>query len=112
MLAIQCGVFTQLSHYTQANNVTLLQNKLHNAVSFLHHDHQMLTGRRFRLKKATLALDMLHGKQLIPAGAVVTVISGQDGLDRMLKVLWEDRAFIMLAMDVSGTEIQDQRARA
>ena len=72
----------------------------------------MLTGRRFRLRKATLALDMMDGKQMIPAGAVVTVISGQDGLERMLKVLWEDRTFIMLAMDVSGTEIQDQSARS
>ena len=72
----------------------------------------MSAEKQFRLKRATLALDTADGKQTIPAGAVVKVISGQCGVDRMVKVFWAGRTFMMLAMDVHGTEIGDRNARA
>jgi hypothetical protein len=81
----------------------------------------VLTGKRFQLERATLALDsgaldVLLGKRraiTIPVGAIIKVISGptQDG---MVEVFWEGRRVEMFAVDVDvrGTEIVEHSAQA
>ncbi|MCU1335315.1 MAG: hypothetical protein JWO19_896 [Bryobacterales bacterium] len=78
----------------------------------------MLAGKRFRLSRSTLALDVLAGKRVavtVPAGCIVQVASGPlNKFDRMIDVLWEDRNVVMFAIDVDvpGTEITEQSAKA
>lgn len=79
----------------------------------------MLTGKRFRLDRATMACSIVGGKRsavTIPGGAVIKVLSGP--IDRSynwnIKVLWEGRTVEMFAADVDirGTEIEEQSATA
>jgi hypothetical protein len=78
----------------------------------------MLTGKRFKLDRSTLALGSIEGGRkavTIPAGAIVKVISGPTGDgDRMVDVLWESQTVTMFAVDVDvrGTEVRDQSATA
>jgi hypothetical protein len=78
----------------------------------------MLTGKRFKLDRSTLALRSIEGGRkavTIPAGAIVKVISGPTGDgDRMVDVLWESQTVTMFAVDVDvrGTEVRDQSATA
>ena len=56
----------------------------------------MLIGKRFRLERATLALDLVEGKSRalnLPAGAIVTVASGPHGEhpNATVDVLWGAR---------------------
>lgn len=72
----------------------------------------MLTGRRFRLERATLAVDHVDGKLralTIPAGSILTVLSGPINDNGMLKIQWEGRTVDMFEVDVSvrGTELSD-----
>ena len=71
----------------------------------------MLTGKRFRMKAATLGLIFVDGKRSavpIPADSIVEVTGGPRQNDRsMVDVLWEGRALVMFAEDVQecGEEI-------
>jgi hypothetical protein len=72
----------------------------------------LFSGKRFRLERATLAVEAVDGKRLavsLPAGTILKVISGPNNGDGMLKVLWEGRRVEMFAVDVDvrGTEITD-----
>ena len=55
----------------------------------------MLTGKRFKLKNPTLALDVVNSKRVtitIPAGASIKVVCGPTGDgDRLVDVVWEGR---------------------
>jgi hypothetical protein len=75
----------------------------------------MLTGKRFTLKKSTIAVDVINGKRtaiMIPAEGIVTVLPGANKNDRTVEVLWEGRMVVMFAVDVTerGTEIRSRSA--
>lgn len=80
----------------------------------------MLSGRRYRLERPTLAINGVDstGKRLtsyVPAGAIIKVLSGPTSSgDRMVDVLWEGKNFSMFAIDVDvrGTEVLDEAASA
>ena len=72
----------------------------------------MLTGKRFRIERATLAVDGSGPKRraiTIPAGSIIQVISTRMDTRGIVDVLWEDRTFEMFAIDVEvrGAEITD-----
>ena len=77
----------------------------------------LLTGKRFKLEKATLGVERIDGKRravTISAGEVIKVLSGPSDDDGMVDVLWDGRSLEMFAVDVDfrGTEIVDQSAKA
>ena len=77
----------------------------------------MLTGKRFRLERATLSVESIDGKPTavaVPAGAIIKVISGPKNGDGLVNISWEGRALQMFAVDVNvrGTEIEDKGATA
>jgi hypothetical protein len=78
----------------------------------------MLSGKRFRLKRATVSIETIGDDRLmvmIPSGSVVTVLSGPRPDDkRMLDVSWENRVLVMFAIDLEGRgeEITDKGATA
>jgi hypothetical protein len=74
----------------------------------------MLSGRRFRLERATLSVEVKDAKPTaftVPVGAIVTVVSGPEDRDGMLHVKYEGRELQMFAVDVDvrGTEIIDPK---
>lgn len=80
----------------------------------------MLTGKRFELKKVALAVEIGTegtGRWItVPAGAIVEVISGPDGVEdyRLVTVVWDQRLFAVFAIELMacGTEIKDRSASA
>jgi hypothetical protein len=78
----------------------------------------MLTGKRFRLERPTLALDVMEGKRTavtLPTNAILKVVSGPTGEgDRMVDVHWDGRTLTMFEIDVNvrGTEVRGLRATA
>lgn len=77
----------------------------------------MLGGKCFTLKRYTLAIDLIDGKRTavsVPAGATIEVLPGSTNGDIMVDVLWDGRAVVMFAVDVTerGTEIKKQKANA
>ena len=78
----------------------------------------MLTGKRYRLERPTLAIHSTNGKReslYVPAEAIVKVVSGPTSTgDRMVDVLWDGKIVTMFAIDVNirGTEILDEGASA
>ena len=77
----------------------------------------MLSGRRFRLERATLAVETLDGKRgavTVPAGTILTVASGPVNGDGILEVLFEGRMVSMFGvdLDVPGTEVTEEIATA
>lgn len=77
----------------------------------------MLTGRRFRLNRPTLAINGVDRRQtsFVPAGAIIQVVSGPTSeSDRMVDVLWDGKLVTMFAVDVNvrGTEVLDESASA
>jgi len=77
-----------------------------------------MKGKRIRLEKSTLALEIEEGKRrvvTIPAGAIVEVVSGPAGdTDRMVEVAWDGKVVSMFALDVDvrGTDVSEQGAAA
>ena len=77
-----------------------------------------MKGRRIRLEKSTLALEIGEDKRrvvTIPAGAIVEVVSGPAGdTDRMVEVAWDGKVVSMFALDVDvrGTDVSEQGAAA
>lgn len=78
----------------------------------------MLTGRRFKLERATLALENLDGDRravTIPSGEILKIVSGPKGEgDRMVDVEWTGKVLTMFRVDVDvrGTEIPDKSCTA
>jgi hypothetical protein len=75
----------------------------------------LLTGRRFELERATLAIEVVDGHRRtisIPLGEVIKVVAGPTSQqDRMVDVLWQGRVLTMFALDVDvpGTEIVEPK---
>ena len=72
----------------------------------------MLSGKRFQLRKPTIAIettDSGRGAVMVDSGDVVKVISGPRPGDQMLEVLWNGRVVVMFAIDVQsrGEEVPD-----
>lgn len=80
----------------------------------------MLTGKRFRLERGTLAVEDLDGDGgkpravTVPAGAIIKVIAGPTNGNGLVKVDWEGRTLGMFEIDlnVRGTLITDESATA
>jgi hypothetical protein len=77
----------------------------------------MLTGKHFRLERATLAVGRVDGKRqaiTVPVGTVLRVIAGPTNGDGIVTVLWDGPFLEMFAVDVDvrGTEIAEQSAGA
>jgi hypothetical protein len=77
----------------------------------------MLTGRRFKLIKATIALEAHNGTRkavTVPSDAILDVLSGpsREGDTGTVSVLWEGRNLAMFAIDIRlrGAEITDKSA--
>ena len=76
----------------------------------------MLTGKRFKLRKSALAIEIVNGMRLqvnIPSRTILQVISGPIDGDQMVDVLWKDKRVSMFAVDLisRGTEIPRRKAR-
>jgi hypothetical protein len=74
----------------------------------------MLTGKQFKLKKSTLAIEIVNGarfKVIVPTRTILKVISGPGDGGQMVDVLWEDRQVRMFAVDLitRGTELPGRR---
>jgi hypothetical protein len=78
----------------------------------------MLTGKRFRLKTDTLAIDSSGEQRLavtVPAEEIIEVIRGPRPDDiRMVDVRWNGRVLVMFAEDIQGRgqEITSRKAGA
>ncbi len=71
-------------------------------------------GKRFRLERATLAIDGAGSARrvvTIPSGSIIDVISMPPDTKGIIEVAWEDRRLEMFAVDVDlrGTEIPADR---
>ena len=77
----------------------------------------MLTGRRFKLERATLAVEVIDGKRstvIVSEGEIIKVVADPQNRDGLVDVLWGQRRVEMFAVDVNsrGTEITDLSATA
>ena len=80
----------------------------------------MLTGKRFKLVRGTLAVEGVDAADrklravTVPAGAIVKVLSGPHDGDGLVSTLWEGRTLGMFEVDVDvrGTEIKGDDASA
>ena len=82
----------------------------------------MLTGKRFRLSRPTLGIQLVDGRNSVvelPANAVITVLSGPNANGRVYEkgivyTIWEERTVALFAVDVEvrGIEITDRSAKA
>ena len=76
----------------------------------------MLAGKRFRLETETSAVETVDGKRvaiMIPAQAIIKVISDQRHGETMMDVLWDGRTVSMFPVDVEerGTELAGKAIR-
>lgn len=74
----------------------------------------MLTGKRFKLRKSTLAIEIVNGARFsvtVPTRTVLKVIAGPGDGGQMVDVLWENRQVRMFAVDLitRGTELPGRR---
>lgn len=69
----------------------------------------MLTGKRFKLRIATVAVDGDRVAVTIPASEIVEVISSLSDSDQTINVLWNGHAVVMFDLDLRerGEEIAD-----
>lgn len=78
----------------------------------------MLTGKRFTISKATVALEATNGLRslvTIPQGAIIEVTSGPTGQGvGTLAVSWEGRTLAMFTIDLEkrGIEVTDGTAQS
>jgi len=77
----------------------------------------MLTGKRFRLERATLAVEQIDGKRravTVSVGEIIKVVAGPTNRNGMVDILWGQGLVEMFAVDVTarGTEITDLSAGA
>ena len=76
----------------------------------------MLTGKRFKLKERTLAIEVLDGDRKavsIPIGTILKVIPGAIDAGQTVDVLWGNRTLEMFACEINmrGTEIIDPQSQ-
>jgi len=72
----------------------------------------LLTGKRFRLRERTLAIEVVGGERIaiiLQVGAIIRVLSGNN---QNVDVLWDGRKVEVFTCDVNmrGTEIIEQCA--
>lgn len=77
----------------------------------------MLSGKQFRLERATLAIDVPAGKRTtvtVPRGAHLRVISGPVNNNGLVHVSWDGKAVEMFEIDIRqrGVEIKDRSVGA
>jgi hypothetical protein len=78
----------------------------------------MLSGKQFKLERATLAVaNNAEGRRkavTLPVGAVIKVVAVPHNCDGMVNVVLEGQALEMFTvdLDVRGTEINDKSAGA
>jgi hypothetical protein len=78
----------------------------------------MLTGKRFRLKTATMGIHTVDNKRvavMVPAGAIIEVTGGPRPNDmRMVDVVGDGRALVMFLEDVQnrGEAVAKKRGKA
>jgi hypothetical protein len=74
----------------------------------------MLTGKRFKLKTPTVAVDGNRVAVTIPAAHIVEVISGPSDSDQTINVLWNGQAVVMFGIDLRqrGEDIGDSGMHA
>jgi len=77
----------------------------------------MLSGKKFRLERETLAVDTPYGKRTavkVPSGAYLRVISGPVDKSGLVNVAWNGKTVEMFEIDIMqrATEIQDLSAGA
>ena len=75
----------------------------------------VLTGKRFRLEKSTLGVEIVDGKRravTIPAGSTIEVVSGPKDSDGLVNARWEAHTLAVFAVDVEarGVEIAGNRS--
>jgi len=76
----------------------------------------LLTGKKFRLKQETIAIETLGEVRtvvMVPSSEVVTVLRGPTPDDkRMVDVRWNNRTLVMFAEDIQrrGEEVTEQTA--
>jgi len=71
---------------------------------------EMLSGKQFKILRATLAVESVNGKRtavVVPNGAIVRVISGPTVADPLVNLHWGSRRVEMFAIDVQnrGAEV-------
>jgi hypothetical protein len=76
----------------------------------------VLTGKRFKLERATLGVGQIDGKRrtvTIPVGAILKVVS-EANRDGLLSVNWDNQILDMFEIDVDvrGSEIREGSAKA
>jgi hypothetical protein len=72
----------------------------------------MWTGRRFKLRTASIGIETSEGKRIavpVPANTVLKVISGPTEGDRMVDVMTDGKVLVMFVIDLKerGDEISD-----
>jgi hypothetical protein len=72
----------------------------------------MLIGKRFRLERATVAVNVIDRKRTactVPAGAIINVLPDPADAQDLVTVLWKERKLQMFAVDIDarGIEIKD-----
>ena len=77
----------------------------------------MLSGKKFRLERDTLAIAVPAGKRTavtVPGGANLRVISGPVDKSGLVNVAWDGKTVEMFEIDIlqRATEIQDQSVGA
>ena len=79
---------------------------------FRYTTYSMLSGKQYRLERATLAIDVPEGKRTavtVPSGACLRVISGPVNNNGLVNVAWDGKTVEMFEIDIRqrGIEIQD-----
>jgi hypothetical protein len=87
------------------------------SIIFVEKQDLMLTGKRFKLERGTLAVEQTNGKRCavtISTGEIIQVVAGPNNGDGLVNVLWGSRKVEMFAVDVDvrGTELTDLAANA
>ena len=79
----------------------------------------MLSGRKYRLGKPTVAMTHEDGKRTmltVPSDAVIEIVSGPSHSDEdaLVKIRWEDKIVSMFAVDIEmrGTPLTGSSATA
>jgi hypothetical protein len=88
----------------------------------LHQSTAVLTGKRFKLSRATIGIQLVDGETSVvklPTDSVIDVLSGPNANGKVhekgiVYVVWEENTVAMFAVDIEarGTEIRDKSATA
>ena len=72
----------------------------------------MLTGKRFKLEKPTLAIADQDGTRVIvpiPAGDIVELVANPSPGNQMVDVIWKGHTVAMYAVDLEPRGIESQK---